>query len=1203
MKDRLFTFLALLGFIQISYSQNAQLEEILQFGGTSDIWVQDLAIDDSGNTYVSGRYFGLADFDPGPNVVNLPLPSGFNAHHSFVSKFDSTGQLEWALPFVDTVGLIENPFQFHPNGQLYVFGVFSGTADLDPGPGISMNTAQGSYNPFVLRLRPDGSLAKVTAIHTSPWSIRDMVTDENGNIYYTGRVVAPVDFDPGPDTFMLNDPGTMYISKLDSTGQFVWAKAIESMSFHGDAEGRKAEIFQNHIWLFGNFRDTIDADPGVGIHKLVGNKTHTVPFLLKLDLNGSFKWTGAIQDTTLTRIGGTIHSMAFGPQGDLFVAGAAPYGMDLDPGAGEFFQNVPVSTTNPYLIRLDSSGNFVNAILTGGQLLDIAVDSLNQVYGTGEFFHTDFDPGPGIFKLDTQGGTNNSDACFVKYDQNMDLVWCRALGRAFVSQSRERGQAIQLYNNEVYAAGVYHKYCHFYPWGKDSVTSWLGATSGYLLKLSENDNATNVLAFGCNGVYTSPSGKTWNVGGFYNDTIPSSSGGDSVLNINLNMRLSSSSINSVTHCGSYVSPSGKHVWNTSGQYRDTLTNQFGCDSIMLINLTINPNATSTVFDTVCSPVSSPSGKTVWSSSGTYLDTVPTPNGCNMFITTHLTVLDTNAPALLVTACNEYLSPSQNHLWTQSGVYIDTLFQGIGCNGVRVVDLTILNSPTTTINPATCEQYTSSDGSKVWTSSGIYSDTLQAANGCDSIVTVNLTILDKTFGSISPTTYCGSYTSPSGNHTWATSGTYSDTLVNSAGCDSILTVNLTVLGPTAASITPTACYSYTSPDGNEVWTTSGVYKDTLTNQWGCDSVVTVNLTINNASAATIAPQVCNQFMAPSGNHLWTNSGTYYDTLPNYVGCDSVITINLVILNPSSSSLTTAACETYTSPSGNQTWTVSGTYSDTLTNQDGCDSVLTINLTIDQPTYSNVQANTCTFYTSPSGKIWNTSGTYHDTIPNTVGCDSIITFNLTVHPQTSSLFSASSCIQYTSPSGKVWTVSGSYQDTIANSNGCDSTMTINLTILTVDTSVISIGTQLIALSSGAIGYQWLDCNNGYSPVIGATNATFTPSVNGSYAVVIVENGCVDTSGCHIISNIGIVENSLDAELKVYPNPTKGKVQIEFKVEYDHVNVKVFNPKGQAISNQRFEGEKALSIELSGAKGFYSIELTTDDGRNAVLKVLKQ
>ncbi|MCP4443601.1 MAG: hypothetical protein GY810_32255, partial [Aureispira sp.] len=135
--------------------------------------------------------------------------------------------------------------------------------------------------------------------------------------------------------------------------------------------------------------------------------------------------------------------------------------------------------------------------------------------------------------------------------------------------------------------------------------------------------------------------------------------------------------------------------------------------------------------------------------------------------------------------------------------------------------------------------------------------------------------------ISPTA-CGQYTSPSGNYTWTSTATYQDTLfnANSSGCDSIITINLTINNNSSSSISPTACGQYTSPSGNYTWTSTATYQDTLfnANSFGCDSIITVNLTINPIAMGTDTQVACNSY-------TWTNGQTY--TSDNITAMDTIV----------------------------------------------------------------------------------------------------------------------------------------------------------------------------------------------------------------------------------------------------------------------------------------------------------------------------
>jgi hypothetical protein len=179
------------------------------------------------------------------------------------------------------------------------------------------------------------------------------------------------------------------------------------------------------------------------------------------------------------------------------------------------------------------------------------------------------------------------------------------------------------------------------------------------------------------------------------------------------------------------------------------------------------------------------------------------------------------------------------------------------------------------------------------------------------------------------------------------GPYLWTIGNPFGSDSIYQIDLkcTLCGPNPVtnSISATACDSYTAPSG-AFYTASGIYQDTLLTIDGCDSVLSINLTITNSTNNFIAPSACDSYVSPSGVIL-TSTGLYQDTLVNSIGCDSIISIDLTINSPSSGVVDASACDSYTSPSGSNIWTSSGTYQDTIVNVVGCDSVMTINLTID------------------------------------------------------------------------------------------------------------------------------------------------------------------------------------------------------------------------------------------------------------------
>ena len=241
--------------------------------------------------------------------------------------------------------------------------------------------------------------------------------------------------------------------------------------------------------------------------------------------------------------------------------------------------------------------------------------------------------------------------------------------------------------------------------------------------------------------------------------------------------------------------------------------------------------------------------------------------------------------------------------------------------------------------------------------------------------------------------CKSFKSPSGLYTWSKTGTYTDYLTNAVGCDSVITIYLKI-GTTPDSIMVSDCKQVKSPSGKYVYKQSGRYSDTLKSYRGCDSIVFVKVNILQSSTGEITASDCRRFTSPSGKYVYKSTGTYYDTIENAIGCDSIITINFSII-VSERSIIRSACGSFKSPSGLYTYTKSGVYKDTLINYIGCDSIVTIKLTIFEPGKSSLNVSSCRYFILPNaGTVIEKSGSYTETLTNWRGCDSIITYNVTI-----------------------------------------------------------------------------------------------------------------------------------------------------------------------------------------------------------------
>jgi hypothetical protein len=161
------------------------------------------------------------------------------------------------------------------------------------------------------------------------------------------------------------------------------------------------------------------------------------------------------------------------------------------------------------------------------------------------------------------------------------------------------------------------------------------------------------------------------------------------------------------------------------------------------------------------------------------------------------------------------------------------------------------------------------------------------------------------------------------------------------------------------------------------------------------------------------------------------------------------------------------------------------------------------------------------------------------------------------------------------------------TLPSSVGCDSIICLNLNIPQIDTtiSLSTNGASFIANQSNA-KYQWLDCNNGYTPLLGDTLQIFTPTVNGDYAVEINLDACVDTSACVNINNVSIKETQLSG-IKLYPNPNSGKFILDMG-KLKAREIKILNSIGQEIFVVKDVNSQLFSLNLK--PGVYIVQIFT-------------
>ncbi len=290
----------------------------------------------------------------------------------------------------------------------------------------------------------------------------------------------------------------------------------------------------------------------------------------------------------------------------------------------------------------------------------------------------------------------------------------------------------------------------------------------------------------------------------------------------------------------------------------------------------------------------------------------------------------------------------------------------------------------------CDSYTWND--TTYTESGDYQQAFTVANGCDSVVTLHLTVNYSTHN-VETETSCGSYDWH--GMTCDTSGTYIYAYENGSGCPSTDTLHLTVNYGTHNVETETACESYTWH--GEIYTETGTYTYSYTNGDGCPSVDTLHLTVNHGTHNVETESACESYIWHGETYTITGSYTYAYT--NAAGCPSVDTLHLTVNYFTRSTLFDTVVENALPYVLNDSsYMQSGIYQQTLANIAGCDSLLTLHLTVLNNVSTSVDSTVCA---SALPLVWDgvtftEAGVYYDTLTAANGADSVVAMTLQVIP---------------------------------------------------------------------------------------------------------------------------------------------------------------------------------------------------------------
>lgn len=902
------------------------------------------------------------------------------------------------------------------------------------------------------------------------------------------------------------------------TGKLLWGQNVnfdqvlpfgaggadECNSVATDASGNR--------YATGYFTGRVDFDPGKDTFYMASNGGKDA-YLVKFDDKGTFKW--AVQ------IGGTHedkgNALSVDTFGFVYLTGSFQSKVDFDPDTSSRLLT-SAGRSDLFVCKFNSSGKLIKVNKAGGKSEDegkgLAAGKNGNVYITGIFSDSLMVALIGSSKtiLTSFGST---DVIILMLDTGFNFVWAKQVG----GSTADYGYAIALDNSESpHITGSFTGKGDFDPGSGTFTLTSAGDADVFVLKLNAKGTLVWVRPYSGrayeqgSGIDVDPSGNV-HVTGLFNGTVDFDPG-KGLANLN--------SAGKSDIFIAKLNANGDYVWALRmGGTEDDAGNGIQVDASSNI-YTTGYFADRVDFD--------PGTSTVYLSAA---------GGSDVFI--------------------HKLGSSGNYLWAKHiGGRQTDIGRDISTDASKTIYVAGSFSDKADFNPA--------------------KDTLYRTSNGDLDAFVHIMKVCSPSKSTLNASSCYSYSFLGTSYTQ--SGTYQVVTTNVGGCDSTITLNLTIHTTTFNYMQVVACKSYTL--NGVTYQTAGTYNQLLVNANGCDSIIVLELTFGESSSS-INQIVCNSYTL--NGITYTKSGTYTQTIKNRFNCDSTITVKLTVKKSTSATLNITACKSYSILG--KSFTSSGIYPLLTKNAQDCDSNITLNLLIHAPSETQIAQTVCDSFVL-NGIAYHKSGTFTQTLSNRKGCDSLVILKLQVNG-TSSVINQNACKKFVLHQ-KVYTQSGTYNIIIPNSRGCDSNITLNLTVFKVNNQATSNGAILTAAQSDA-KYQWLDCDKQYLPIPGEVHQSMLAKRNGNYAVQVTENECTDTSACLNV-NFNSVTRSGPESFRFMPNPMNHTVQYQSAIEHHHARIRISDCTGRKVFESPVFGGRHFEMDVSLlSKGVYVIQVTED------------
>ena len=657
---------------------------------------------------------------------------------------------------------------------------------------------------------------------------------------------------------------------------------------------------------------------------------------------------------------------------------------------------------------------------------------------------------------------------------------------------------------------------------ESNLTSVLGCDSLVVLDLMVSDTIlTNLTPTICEGASYEMGGVQYSVAGHYESNLTSVLGCDSlvVLDLTVSDTVVTNLLPTICEGASYEM--GGVQYSVAGHYESNLTSVLGCDSLVVLDLAVGDTVVTNLLPTICEGTSYEMGGVQYSVAGHYESNLTSVLGCDSLVVLDLMVSDTILTNLTPTICEGASYEMGGVQYSVAGHYESNLTSVLGCDSLVVLDLMVSDTILTNLTPTICEGASYEMGGVQYSVAGHYESNLTSVLGCDSLVALDLTVSDTILTNLTPT-ICEGASYEMGGVQYSVAGHYESNLTSVLGCDSLVVLDLMVSDTVVTNLLPTICEGTSYEMGGVQYTIAGHYEANLVGVNGCDSLVVLDLTVSDTILTNLTPTICEGASYEMGGVQYSVAGHYESSLTSVLGCDSLVVLDLTVSDTILTNLTPTICEGASYEMGGVLYTIAGHYESNLTSVLGCDSLVVLDLMVSDTILTNLTPTICEGASYEMGGVsYTTSGHYEASLLSAAGCDSIVVLDLLVADTIVTNLSPTICegASY-EMGGASYTSSGHYETSLVSVNGCDSVVVLDLSIIAIQLTISSPDTlncsiDEVRLEAGVLHngddltYNWVNSNG--QPLSDTTFVVTT--VPETYVLTVEES----TSGCSVSDTV--------------------------------------------------------------------------------------